>query len=186
MYYKVGKVLLQSGSGFLYYKVKQVVLQSGAGITKRDNNKKVGKWKEPEMAIDFGNLLIDSPTIRLVTDSFLLGIPVKLTFFRMKRRKRSHPHHWRICVTCKLEKQLKKFDLNHHFNFLRRVSKENQIFLIHFPISTFIMGCSFFFWFTKPFLSRQFHPINVKERNSEVSKLEEIKGTFWKLIGNKI
>ena len=43
MYYKVGKVLLQSGSGFLYYKVKQVVLQSGAGITKRDNNKKVGK-----------------------------------------------------------------------------------------------------------------------------------------------
>ena len=43
MHYKVGKVLLQSGSGFLYYKVKQVVLQSGAGITKRDNNKKVGK-----------------------------------------------------------------------------------------------------------------------------------------------
>ena len=43
MYYKVGKVLLQSESGFLYYKVKKVVLQSGAGITKRDNNNKVGK-----------------------------------------------------------------------------------------------------------------------------------------------
>ena len=43
MYYKVGKVLLQSGSSFLYYKVKKVVLQSGAGITKRDNNNKVGK-----------------------------------------------------------------------------------------------------------------------------------------------
>ena len=43
------------------------------------------------MTIDFGNLLIDSPTIRLVTDSFPLGIPVKLTFFQDEKKEEIAP-----------------------------------------------------------------------------------------------
>ena len=59
-------------------------------------------WK-----IDYGNLLLHSTLICLATDTLPL-----YEFFRswncviIKRKKKSHPHHRSICLTCKLEKQL--------------------------------------------------------------------------------
>ena len=35
-----------------------------------------------------------------------VGILKKLTFCHNEKKKKSHPHHRRICVTCKPEKQL--------------------------------------------------------------------------------
>ena len=57
--------------------------------------------------IDFGNLLIHSTLIDLATDTLLLYEFLRsLNSVIIKRKKKSRPHHRRICVTCKVEKQL--------------------------------------------------------------------------------
>ena len=57
--------------------------------------------------IDFGNLLLHLILTCLATNTW----PI-YEFFRslnsviIERKRKSHPHHRRVCVTCKLEKQL--------------------------------------------------------------------------------
>ena len=122
MYYKVRKALLQSGVAFCiqkwdkwYYKVGQVSQSGTIFITKWYNNKvrqyrvQVRKarnsnrfwqqtsWLTPEFPDDRQFASWNSWEVELLLES--------------KERTdhtptRSQPHHWHICLTCKLEKQL--------------------------------------------------------------------------------
>ena len=90
-------------AGRLFWITKQ-----GNFTTKWGNNYKVVQYRrqmKETKEIDFGSLLLDSPLICLVTDSLPLGIIKKLKY-NQKKEEISYPHHRRICVTYKLEKQL--------------------------------------------------------------------------------
>ena len=112
-----GTAFLNYKRGKWYYKVRQVIesrtifLQSRATfITRWDNNQKVVQYRrqmKETWEIDFGNLLLHSTLICLATGTLPL-----YEFFRsrssviIKRKKKSHSHHRRICVTFKPDKQL--------------------------------------------------------------------------------
>ena len=76
----------------MYYKARQVVLQSRAGITKSGNF-----YCKVERVLKSG-----ATFITISSWEFLR----RQTSVRITKKKKSHSHHRRICVTCKLEKQL--------------------------------------------------------------------------------
>ena len=114
----MGQLFCITKRGKWYNKIGQV-LQSGATfITKRFNHYKEVQYRRQMRERGKGNrfwkpapsFTLDLPVDRHILSHFTSTVDREFLrgwiFVIIKRMKRSQPHHRRICVTCKLEKQL--------------------------------------------------------------------------------